>query len=850
MAAGLAVGLSCLPAAARQRESGTQPAPTPPLAPSPLTARDQPDVFENRPIKEVRLLRPKPGGQPGEKEPLPEAVAQLARNQLRTLEGRPYKKVTVANDITNLNRVGNFKTIFSQVQQQPDGSVIVIFTFSEQPIVQDVQVVGNRVLTDQELLAAASTLSGNPVDRFQIDRAARGMEDLYKNKGYYAARVELVESDLKDSSIVVYRVIEGERVRVMGVVFEGNRAFTPKELRSAIHTTEYIPVFESGPLDNEVRTDDEAALVRFYKDRGYLDVRVGSRVQPSPNGREAIVTFHIDEGPLYTLRSVRVLYKTPEALNEFRASQPRDAKPTTALTPEQMAQLGRRSFSSEQVAGLMVIKPGDVYSDDKVRKSKESIRAAYGKLGHVVERLLGPQGVEVTTEIIRDENRPDVDLILIIDEGKPYKVGTITITGDDKTKQQVILQEVRVTPDGPMDTGALAETKEGLDNSRLFERNSVKISIQPPRADAPELRDVLIEVKETNTGSFSVGASVSSDLGLLGQVKLSQRNFDITDTPESLRSTFNSFRGGGQTASLSLQPGLTNQFFDIGLAEPHFMETDYSAQGRAYFSHLYQRVYDEQRYGTRINFGRRFGTVWDGSVGIRTEWVGLANIDQTSPQDLFDIPTNSLITSVSAALTRTSTDNFVRPGRGSQTTIGVEQAGALGGDFSFTKLKASRTEYFTLYESFLGYKTRLKLENAAGWIVQGQNSAPIFERFYRGGQSFRGYNTRGVSPEGIAHDTQQKGGDAVGGAWEFFAGAEISQPLYEDIVAGILFIDTGTVQTSPGFDRYRASVGFGVRLYIAAISPVPLAFDFGFPILKQDEDRERVFTFTIDVPFQ
>ncbi len=851
MAAGLAVGLACQFAAARQAPPVTpRPKPTaPPAAPSPLVAADQPDPYEDRPIREVRLQRPKEGGKPGEMEPLPEGVAQLARNQLRTLEGRPYKRQTIANDITNLNRVGHFKTIFSQIQLQQDGSVVVVFTFSEQPVVQDVQVVGNRELTDQELLAVADKLTGNPVDRFQIDRAARGMEEQYKNKGFYSARVEVVEKDLKDSSVVVYRVIEGERVKVMGVVFEGNRAFTPKELRSSIKTTEYVPIFESAPLDNEVRAEDEAALGRFYKDRGYLDVRIASHVQPSPNGREAIVTFRVDEGPLYTLRSVRVVYKTAEALSDYRAKHP-EAKPTSTLTPAQMAELGRRSLSSAQIAGLMSIKPGDVYSEDKTRKSRESIRAAYGKLGYVVERLLGAQGVDVAIEIIRDETRPGVELLLIIDEGKPYMVGAIRIAGNDKTKQQVVMQMVRVEPERPLDIPRLAESRTILDDSRLFEPGSVKISIQAPRPESPDVRDVLIELKETNTGSFSVGVAGSSDLGLLGQVKLSQRNFDITDTPESVGSIFNAFHGGGQTASLELQPGITNQFYSVSLSEPHFLETDYSTSGRAYYNRQDLGVYNEQRYGTNVGLGRRFGTVWDGATAIRNEWIGLSDIDPTSPQDLFDIPDFSRITGVSLGLTRTSTDSAMRPSRGSQTALSIEHVGALGGDFSFTKLKANRTEYFTLYESFLGYKTLLKLENTAGWIVQGQNSAPIFERFTRGGQNFRGYNTRGVGPEGIRHDTGYPGGDNVGGAWDFFLSAEINQPLYEDIVSGVLFIDSGTVQTSPGFDRYRASVGFGLRIYIRQVSPAPLAFDFGFPFLKQDEDRERVFTFTVDIPFQ
>ena len=54
----------------------------------------------------------------------------------------------------------------------------------------------------------------------------------------------------------------------------------------------------------------------------------------------------------------------------------------------------------------------------------------------------------------------------------------------------------------------------------------------------------------------------------------------------------------------------------------------------------------------------------------------------------------------------------------------------------------------------------------------------------------------------------------------------------------------------PGFEDYRVSVGIGLRLYFPQLSPAPLAFDFGFPVLKEDTDEDRLFTFSIDLPFR
>ncbi|NQX96138.1 MAG: BamA/TamA family outer membrane protein, partial [Erythrobacter sp.] len=132
---------------------------------------------------------------------------------------------------------------------------------------------------------------------------------------------------------------------------------------------------------------------------------------------------------------------------------------------------------------------------------------------------------------------------------------------------------------------------------------------------------------------------------------------------------------------------------------------------------------------------------------------------------------------------------------------------------------------------------------------QDRNDTPTYERFYMGGQSFRGFNFRTVSPKGIRNDNSMQSDDPIGGNWLFFAGAEIEQPIYEDILSIVGFIDAGTVTFDPGFDDFRVSVGFGFRFYVPQLSPAPLALDFGFPILKEDLDESRLFTFSIDLPF-
>ncbi len=190
---------------------------------------------------------------------------------------------------------------------------------------------------------------------------------------------------------------------------------------------------------------------------------------------------------------------------------------------------------------------------------------------------------------------------------------------------------------------------------------------------------------------------------------------------------------------------------------------------------------------------------------------------------------------------------FTRPGQGTRLELGFEQVGALGGDFTFTRTVADYTAFLTLYEDFLGRKSILKLNSRIGYIFGGD--APTYERFYLGGRTFRGFDFREVSPKGIRADTGELGTDPVGGDWLFFAGAQYEFPLLAEALTGVVFLDSGTVTRDLGFDQYRVSVGAGIRIYIAQFGPIPIAFDFAFPLQKQDSDDTQVLSFSAELPF-
>jgi outer membrane protein insertion porin family len=796
--------------------------PAPPTA-TPAPAADAAlQNFEDRPIREVKVAG------------LTKTPVQLAKNQIRSREGSPLSPKTVREDVQRVNRLGRFRQIDARVKLFDDGSVGLTFEVVETPIISAVDIIGNRQVANSEIQPLIGLLENTPVDEFQLGAARSAIEKLYRDKGYFQATVTVDQGELEKTGTVLFRVTEGERVRVTDIRFEGNVNLSSRQLMPNVKT-KTAGIFESGPVDPEQLDKDVESIVGFYRDRGYLDIRADKQIIFAPNGREAIVRFIVEEGPLYTLRSVQ--FRVLDAEGE-EADQKSKAQPSGV-------------FTRDQIAGLMEIKAGDVYSVDKIRRSTDAVRNAYLQMGYV--------DAQVARAEKRDPSQPLVDVQLTVREGRAYKTGLINLKGNDITQDKVAIRELDIKPDRPLDMSRVrtgdketTEIERKIEDTRIFAPAQTRVTVQDEDPSNPGYRDVLIEVKETNTGSLAFGVGAGSDSGVIGQISLTQRNFDVMDTPDSFGEFFSgrAFRGAGQEFNITLAPGNEVQTYSISLADPSLFDTNYQGSISGFFQKRdYDDQYNEERLGFRLGFGRKFGERWAGNISFRADNITVDDIDDDSPEDYFAVDGSNILTGIGVQLTRNTADNRFRPTKGSRLQLGIERLGAFGGDFDFTRINASHTFFLPVYESFLGYKTIFSLKNEIGYIPEGSDEVPFFERYYRGGTSFRGYRFRAISPKGIRNDTKTIGDDPVGGSWLFFAGAEIQQPVYKDIISVVGFIDSGTVTDDIGFDDYRASAGVGIRLHVPQLGPVPLAFDFGFPFLKVKGDRERVFSFSLELPF-
>jgi outer membrane protein insertion porin family len=769
-------------------------------APMPQDIEDA--TFADRPISEVEIRG------------LGRVSERMVRNNLRTASGQPFEAGTIREDVSTLYRLGQFETVTADAVLGPDGSVKVIFRVTEQAIIREVQTVGNTLVSDQELRGEIPLYSGGPRDDFLVEQSLLRIKDLYRGKGHYLAEVRVDESRLEDAGILIFVIVEGPRVRIKEIEFVGNHSFQDSQLGSRIQTKPAIPFFRKGELDPNRLIDDVATIDSFYKDRGWVDVRVDHRVMLSPDSKDAKVVFVIDEGRRYRLRQI-------EILGAGGGGSPLDV------------------FTAEQLLALARIRPGAPYEKPKVDATVDEIRDAYRRMGFL-EAQVNVRGVRVGEE-------PELDLLVAVQEGRSSIAGLVMVQGNFLTKDKVIRRLVRIRPGRPLDGTEVDRATNALRATRLF--NDVRVAVQQPTPDAPEVRDVIVEVKERNTGSFNFGAGLASDSGVFGEFSFRQQNFDIADVPMTAEELISgrSFRGAGQAFDITLAPGNEVSMYSMSITEPHLFESDVSAQFSGFYRTRIYSQFDEERLNTSVTLGQRLGDVWVGNATVGLEHVKLSDFDASTPIEVYDDRGPDLFATLGGSLRRTTFDDFMRPTQGSGIRLGVEKAIPINGDVDFWRFDSEFTSYLTISEDFLGRRQVLKLRSDIGWIFAG--TAPTYEKYYLGGRSFRGFQFRTVSPK----TDQTLGGvdtnEPIGGDWMFFAGAQYEVPLVGEGLAGVMFVDSGTVTDTPGLDQYRVSVGVGIRLYIDALGPAPLAFDFGFPVVKQADDEVQVFSFSAELPF-
>ena len=356
----------------------------------------------------------------------------------------------------------------------------------------------------------------------------------------------------------------------------------------------------------------------------------------------------------------------------------------------------------------------------------------------------------------------------------------------------------------------------------------------------PRMRDVPVEVivQEGQTGRFSVGGSVNSDLGLAGQIILEERNFDIMKWPGRPSDLLNgAFRGAGQNFRLELVPGTSVQRYTLSWTEPNlFGYSPFSLSvGGFYFTRIY-RDWTEKRLGGRVALGYEITPDLSLTTELRAEDVEISKprVLGVAPLDRV-LGSNDLYTG-RVRLAHNTRDSPFLPTEGHLLELIYDQT---FGEFDYPRGQVNWSRYFLVRQRADG-SGRHTFTSSIRLGFSGADT-PLFENFFAGGFStMRGFQFRGASP--VLSDVQ------VGGRFQFLGSFEYMMPVTaDDMLRMVAFVDYGTIERDIEINskNFRVAPGLGARIAVPALGPAPLAFDFAFQIAYADTDTRQVFSFTM-----
>jgi outer membrane protein insertion porin family len=705
---------------------------------------------------------------------------------IQTRVGEAYKEDLVRQDKQRLLKTGKFTAVTATATSTNKG-FIVTFDVKERELVGDLAFAGNKSIATEDLQKELPFRPGDALNDAKINDGLKAIEAKYSTEGFAHAKVTV----LRDEQKVLYQIVEGPRVTIRRVNFKGNNHFWSSKLRFKVEVWRKMWPFVAGYYDKEKIDRDIITLRSLYVADGFLDAEVLRELEYSDDKSRITLTYVIRENQRYRVNKV-----------SFE---------------------GAKIFDDKELAKDLKLHKDAFYTAENQEFDVRRLKEKYGRLGYIGAGVSQAKRFKVKPGL--------VDVIYRINEADQYRVGEVIIRGNDTTQSRVIRRQMKLFPEQLFNTVAIKQSKHRLKELGLFD--SVDIT---PIGREPGVRNVLVEVVEGKTAEFLIGAGVSSNSGVLGNFSLRQRNFDIMNWPKSWREfmTAQGFKGAGQTLSLVAQPGVEMMRYHVEWFDPMVFDLPYSAGAKAFAFNRNRDDYDEARVGAVLSVGHRFKNRWYGELATRIEGVRITDIDALAAPEIMSVKGSTFLAGLKGSLVRDRTDSRWLPSAGDRLKVSAEQ---VGGDYNFTVFRAAYSKYHTMLIDSQDRKHVLAARSSVGYIA---GDAPVFEKFYGGGMgSIRGFEYRGISPRnGVKNDQ-------VGGDFMVFLGGEYSFPLFGRDVRGVMFMDSGTVESDISVNTYRASVGFGVRWVVPLFGPMPMSFDFAVPLVSDSMDDEQVFSFSL-----
>jgi outer membrane protein insertion porin family len=708
--------------------------------------------------------------------------------------------------LKTLTRTG----LFSDVRIDLQGNTLVVQVV-ENPIINQVLFEGNSSIKEDKLKDEVTVRPRGVFTKAKVQEDVGRIVELYRRSGRISATVTPKIVNLPQKRVdLIFEISEGPKSGILRVEFLGNKQFSAGDLRDVIVTKEshWYKFFTSNDNYDPDRIEyDREQLRKFYRNHGYYDFRIISSVaELSSDQNGFVVTYTLDEGARYKFGKLSV---------------------TSDL----------KKLNPDILRSLLPIRSGQIYQDAKIEEATDALTFAAGAAGFAF--------VDVRPEYVANPDKHTVDVTFDVKEGPRVYIDRIDIVGNTQTLDYVIRRELSLSEGDAYNRVLVDQSKNKIKALGFFK--DVDITTEP--GSQPDRTSLLVKVTEQPTGELSASAGYSSVDQLVLDLGFSQTNF----------------RGRGQDVRARAEIGSLRQELDFSFTEPRFMGRDLHA-GFDVYSYRYNfskyASYDTSSTGGSIRLGfpltvnasmttrytlRSDNVIVDAALCVPgAELVSVVLCDQRG---------SYLTSAIGYSVRLDKRNDPVIPTRGYYIDFSQDIAG-FGGDVAYVRSEGDAGWYHGFSKDFV-----LSITASAGYIEGWNGDAiRIGDRFYKGGDSFLGFQTAGIGPR----DTRFQ--DALGGKLYAVGEFQLTIPTHLPEQYGIkaaLVSDVGTLgllDRSSKFDpltnaplttvqddlALRASVGISIFWK----SPLgPLRFDIAEPVASLPYDKKEIFRFSTSTRF-
>jgi outer membrane protein insertion porin family len=358
----------------------------------------------------------------------------------------------------------------------------------ERPIISSIRFAGNSKVKRGDLNTAISLKVNDVANQVKIKAAETAIFNAYVEKGFPNVRVRSEQTTEKDGTIgVIFQIIEGERISISAIIFEGNEKFPSKTLQGQL-VSKTKGVFNDGAFSEAKLTEDRNSVVKYYRDRGYMDARIVDVVRKEDRDDKGNVsltlTFKIFEGEIYRFGGV---------------------------TFE-----GNKIFSTEELSKLVRSKQGEIINGTRLTADLQRVSDKYYENGYIFNN------------IDMQEKRENGFLsfnIVIAEHGRAH-IESIRIQGNEKTKESVILREIPLETGGVFSRTKVVEAVQNLYSLQFFSN----VAPDMEQGSDENLMNLIFTVEEQPTMDVQFGLTFSgtADPGtfpISALLKWNDRNF-------------------------------------------------------------------------------------------------------------------------------------------------------------------------------------------------------------------------------------------------------------------------------------------------------------------------------------